>query len=236
MQRHWSLILPASVGLVLIVLTSIQQGYWTQRWEDNTSEELAALAKAYAQIPLTVGDWEGEKSKEQGNQRELQAAGAVGHLSANYTNPKTGQVVSVYMICGASRDVSIHTPEACYPGAGFLMEGKTQKYTLGSSSSPAEFTTAVFTKSTAAGTQRLRLFWAWTVDGNWQSPDYPRLVFGGRQSLNKIYLISVAPPDQPINESPVEGFAKLFLPETQKTLFAKQPSQPAAKASPAPKA
>lgn len=229
MQRHWSLIVPASVGLVLILLTSILQGRWTQRWEDNTSEELLTMAKAYERIPLTVGDWEGEVSKGETNQRELEAAGAVGHLSANYTNPKTGQVVSVYMICGASRDVSIHTPEACYPGAGFLMEGKTQKYTLRSGNSEAVFTTAVFTKATSAGTQRLRLFWAWNADGTWESPDWPRLQFGGRQALNKLYLISAAPADQPINDSPVLPFANGFLPEVQKVLSPKAPAKPAAK-------
>lgn len=226
MQRHWSLIVPTSVAVVLIVLTSVLQGRWTQRWEDTTSEELVAMAAAYSKIPMTVGDWEGERSQQEANRRELEVAGAEGHLSANYTNPKNNQMVSVYMICGASRNVSVHTPEACYPGAGFVMEGRTQKYTLRSGASAAEFTTAVFVKSTPSGTQRLRLFWAWTTDGTWESPDWPRLRFGGRQALNKLYLISVAPPDQPVNESPIIGFAEVFLPEVQKVLFGKQPAKP----------
>jgi len=222
MQRHWSLIVPASVGLVLILFASVLQGKWTQRWEDSESQELKVFKTVYEKIPMTVGDWEGERSKEETNQRELEAAGAEAHLSANYTNPKNGQTVSVYMICGASRNVSVHTPEACYPGAGFVMEGRTQKYTVGA----AEFTTAVFTKSTPSGTQRLRLFWAWTADGTWQSPDFPRLVFGGRQSLNKLYLITAAPPDQQVNDSPILPFAAAFLPEVQKVLFPKTVAAP----------
>lgn len=219
MQRHWSVILPASVGLVLIVLTSILQGRWTQRWEDTTSEELATLAATYDKIPMSVGDWEGQRNQEENNRRELEMAGAKGHLSANFTNPSTGQMVSVYMICGVSRDVSVHTPEACYPGAGFLMEGKTQKYPLRLGDTEIEFTTAVFTKSTPAGTQRLRLFWAWNAGRSWESPDWPRLRFGGRQALNKLYLISTAPLDEPIHESPSLAFASQFLPEVQKVLF-----------------
>lgn len=112
MQRHWSLIVPASVGFVLILLTSILQGRWTQRWEDTTSEELLTLAAAYEKIPMSVGDWTGERHPEPTNRRELEMAGAKGHLSASFTNPRTGQVASVYMICGISRDVSVHTPEA----------------------------------------------------------------------------------------------------------------------------
>ncbi|MEN6498615.1 MAG: exosortase-associated EpsI family protein [Thermoguttaceae bacterium] len=227
MQRHWSLIVPASVGFVLILLTSILQGRWTQRWEDTTSEELLTLAAAYEKIPMSVGDWTGERHPEPTNRRELEMAGAKGHLSASFTNPRTGQVASVYMICGISRDVSVHTPEACYPGAGFLMEGKPQKFPIRVGDTEVEFTTAVFTKSTPTGTQRLRLFWAWNAHGRWESPDWPRLRFGGRQALNKLYLIGDAPPDQPIHESPLLAFGSQFLAAVEKVLFPSPASLPA---------
>ena len=221
MKRHLSLIVPAAVGVVLIVSCSIVQGLWTERWGSRTSEKLRAFAEAFGKIPMTVGDWEGERSQEETDPRELEVAGAEEHLSANYHNPKTGDSVSVYMICGASRSVSVHTPEACYPGAGFLMEGKTQTYTIHTESSKAEFTTAVFVKSEASGTQRLRLFWAWNAEGVWEAPDWPRMKYGGRRALNKIYLITPTPPNQPINESPCLRFAEAFLPEVDHLLFPK---------------
>jgi len=219
MQRHRSLLLPASTALVLILLTSVLQGRWTQRGEDTTSEELNSLAAAYEKIPLTVGDWVGERHEEQTSRRELEMAGAKGHLSATFTNPRTGQTVSVYMICGMSRDVSIHTPDACYPGAGFLMEGKTQQFPFRVGDHQIEFTTAVFTKSTLDGTQRLRLFWAWNAGTGWESPEWPRLRFGGRQALNKLYLISIAPPEEPIHECPSLAFASQFLPAVEQVLY-----------------
>jgi hypothetical protein len=214
MKRHLSLIVPVTAGVALIVLCSIVEGLWTERWGSTTSEELRAFVEAFNKIPMNLGDWEGERTKE-----EAEVAGAEGHLSANYHNAKIGETVSVYMICGASRNVSVHTPEACYPGAGFKMEGKTQKFTLRTESSEAEFTTAVFFKDEASGTQRLRLFWAWNAEGVWEAPDWPRMKYGGRRPLNKIYLIAPAPKEQQVNESPSLMFAELFLPEVDKVLF-----------------
>lgn len=235
MKRHLSLILPVAAGVALIVFASIVEGLWTERWGKTTSEELLAFAEAFKDLPLTVGDWEGDRVEEEADPRVLEVAGAEEYLSANYHNAKIGETVSVYLICGPSRNVSVHTPEACYPGAGFKMEGKTQPYTINTGSFQAEFTTAVFFKDEASGAQRLRIFWAWNAEGIWESPDWPRMKYGGRRALNKIYLLAPEPPNRSVNESPCLPFAELFLPEVDKVLFpkasAESPQTPAGEES-----
>ena len=88
MKRHLSLILPVAAGMALIVFTSIVQGLWTERWGRTTSEELLAFAEAFKDLPLTVGDWEGDRVEEEADPRVMEVAGAEEYLSANYHNAK----------------------------------------------------------------------------------------------------------------------------------------------------
>ncbi len=231
----------AGVGLVLIVLTSVVEGLWTLRWDDATSEELRALVAAVGQVPLEIpskvsgGGWDGHRLEEKADPKELEVAGAEGHFAATYQPRSGGEPVQVYLICGRSRSVSVHTPDACYPGAGFTMEGQSQKYFIpyqpAGTNAPdqartAEFTTAVFVKSEHTGTQRLRVFWAWNAGNGWQSPDFPRWVFGGRRPLNKLYLIAEAPVNQTVEDSPCVAFAKDLLPELDQRLFPEAQTPP----------
>lgn len=231
MKRHLPLIIPAAVAAAIILITSVVQGLWTERWGSRVGEQLRGYAAAIDDMPLIVGDWEApeiEEEPSEADRQQLDAAGAIGHLSRTYRNPKTGDAVSVYMICGASRNVAVHTPDACYPGAGFRMEGDSQPYSIQTGATNSEFTTAVFLKEEPTGTQRLRLFWAWNSSGEWEAPAMPRLRFGGRTALNKIYLISQSPPGEAVGDSPIIEFAQQFLPLANAKLFPEQQAAPAA--------
>ena len=105
MKRHLSLILPAAVAGILIVLASVFEGLWTQRWDDTPTAELKAFADVLNDkkcVPEEIGGvWEALKTAEM-NPREREAAGAIGDLSRTYRNLHTQEVVSVYIICGVS--------------------------------------------------------------------------------------------------------------------------------------
>ena len=46
-------------------------------------------------------------------------AGAVGYISRLYKNPGKGLEISVLLLSGLPGDITTHTPDACYPGAGY---------------------------------------------------------------------------------------------------------------------
>ncbi len=233
MKRHLSLIVATAAAILMIVGSTIVQGRWTERWSPQVSEELQHFAAAMKAIPMSVGQWDGE-SRQQASKRELDAAGAVGSLTRSYRTPKTGNVTSVFMICGASRSVAVHTPEACYPGAGFRMEGEPVRITVQyGNGAKADFMTATFFKETPEGTQRLRVFWTWNAYGTWEAPDWPRVRFGGRTPLNKLYLIAPEPSPETADKSPALQFAQVFLPEVDRRLFPPAKPSPAATPSPA---
>lgn len=236
MKRHLPLILPAVVGIVLIAVTSLVQGLWTERWTSSVSDQLKGYAAALEKVPTAVSaHWEAKAQTEM-DPREREAAGAVGDLSRTYWNPRTQQEVSVYMICGASRNVAIHNPKACYTNSGFRMEDKERLCTIPFGDRVAQFRTAVFLKESATSQEPLRVFWAWTADGNWEAPPWPRFKYGGRTALNKIYLISRSTPGEPIEQNPAFGFAKEFLPIATDLLYpppaSEQKVEPAKAAAP----
>ncbi|MCS7306530.1 MAG: EpsI family protein [Thermoguttaceae bacterium] len=230
MKAHLPLVLPSAVGTVLIILTTLVQGILTERWGPSSSEQLNAFATALQKVPTRIGDWEVQEITEM-DPREREAAGAVGDLSRTYRNPHTQEVVSVYLICGPSRAVAVHTPEACYVSSGFRIEDKIQPYDIPFANTKGEFRTATFLKEDPTGSQLLRVFWAWNATGQWEAPEWPRMKYGGRTPLNKVYFIARSVPGEPVAESPALAFAKEFLPVVTALLFPEQAPLMSAKPS-----
>jgi hypothetical protein len=210
---------PIVCGLVLIVFLGVVQGIWSDRWSDE-GIAAAEFAARLANVPMQVGNWEGVDQSEEGNERALKVAGAVGNLSRVFTNKVTGQTVSVYIICGHFRKITAHTPNRCYPASGFSSVGEQTQQPIAWDDSTAEFYTKSFRKESIEGIQFLRVFWAWSQNGKWQAPNHPNLEFAGVRALYKLYLIS---PVQKRNEQPLESaaapFAKEFMPELNRALF-----------------
>jgi len=223
-HRHLNLLLPAAAALLLVAFSSYVQGLWTQRWDSTDPERLQQFAAVFdsGAIPMEIGDWKGEKLEPEDPDREkleLKVAGAVQHMSRVYRHAGTGDEVHVFMICGMSRSVAKHTPDACYPGAGFRPVGDIQSYAM-PAADDSQFDTAVFTKETAKATETRRVFWAWNKDGKWEAPNSPRRAYRGPTPLLKMYLTAVPRRDEGLpGDSVCVDFAKLFIPAVNRQFF-----------------
>lgn len=206
-------------GAVLVVGTGIVQGLWSDRWSDSSIDS-KFLAERIERLPMKLGDWQGEEIA--GSDGQLRRAGAVGHLSRIYRNELTGEQVSLFLICGHMRHVSVHTPDRCYPANGFEQQGEPQHFTIKTGAGPVETFTTTFRQEEAAGIHRQRVFWTWGYDDHWQAPENPRVTFGGVRALYKMYLITAVPPNvqQPAEESPALKFARDTLGQINAILFA----------------
>ena len=218
--------IPLLVGIPLIGLSTYLQGSWTDRWGDDRNAMLQQTVDRYADIPLTIGeDWVGQDTPY--SKKELEAAGAQAHLSRTYRNRKTGERISVFMICGYARDVAVHTPDFCYVGAGFEVENPAETFAVETTAEkePMTFWTTTFLKERAANTIHQRILWGWTAGETWNAPDYPRWKYPGNSSLNKVYLIhDIKPgierkPDTLSEDHPLVTFGRAFLPVVRKTLY-----------------
>ncbi|MFM7135445.1 MAG: exosortase-associated EpsI family protein [Planctomycetota bacterium] len=147
-------ILAAAVALV--AAATAVQGRWTERWAPISRDEVIAAARLLEErFPTKFGEWEAERDLES-DPKELAAAGAVGHISRLYRNTRSKARVSAFVVCALPFDASAHTPDRCYPGAGFTI-GESEhrvKVPIGAGRL-AEVLTGTFAK---AG-RTLRIFW-----------------------------------------------------------------------------
>jgi hypothetical protein len=202
---------------VVIAATAAVHGIVSNRW--NGADVEAALPE----IPMRIADWVGEDVPSQA------AEPGIAHLARKYTHAASGRSFIVSVSYGHPGLTAIHTPEYCYTGSGYEMDGGVGKYTA--KSSPAEFFTTAFQKP--GGAEPLRIYWAWSADGTWRAPNNPRLTFLGKRSLCKLYVVAgggtAAAPGQ---DAALDDFIAKFVSTLNGALFA--PSARTLRGSPTP--
>ncbi len=194
MTKNWLTYVPIGVAAILMLGVGYVQGLWSERW--GTFPELAIFADQLDAVPMQIGEWQG-KQEEGTNEKILQVAGAAGEMVRSYTNAN-GETVRVSLICGREQDLTYHTPDRCYPAAGFDMQGIPQREVIElPGGKQAQFFAVNFRKSEPTGTHAERGFWSWTGDGEWLAPDNTKLTFASqRAALYKLYVFAGISPDK----------------------------------------
>jgi hypothetical protein len=210
--------LPVAIAVVAVLAATYMQGCMSERW--GTFPELADFAARMKNVPMNVGEWKGEVGPAV-PERERQVAGIEGDLSRIYTNAN-GDAVTVFLVCGRIKDVFFHTPDRCYPAAGFEMESDPKEVTLETDAGPAEFKTTSFRHSdhTAGGVPR-HIYWAWSDGSEWKAPSHlqSKWTFQGHRALYKLYVNSHPTSSTSVpNKDATEKFIKDFVPVLAKSL------------------
>ncbi len=207
-MMRWFTALMASLALVACGLV---HGFWTDRWVPPV--ETAQAAERLNAIPLEVGDWDGEVQEVKGGEA---GEGVAGCIKRRYVHRKSGTAVSLFLVCGRSGPVSIHTPEACYGASGFLINTK-DRFEADSGDNLWK-TDAVRTSATEE--TRLRLYWGWNGGSGWTASKDARVQFVRYPVLYKLYVVRELDglTDSNRNE-PCEDFLRVLLPALRATLF-----------------
>jgi len=216
MNRAQSLLTPAILALVLVAIAGLLP-HWLRPDAAETAARLQAMGELLVQAPLVVADWQGRPDSEDG---ERAVPGAPGGAQFHYTVRRQGTeiTVSACLVLGDGRAVADHRPAACFPGSGLRVEGVPGDASLESEGFTASFQTAAFTKEDATASRRLRLFWAWSVDGTWEAPRWPEGRLAGAPAV-KIYLSADEPSQQLPENSRCLELAAALLPELSRHLF-----------------
>lgn len=190
----------------------VVEGWRSGRW---ASEDRTAAAAKLQVIPLRAGDWVGTDLPI--DPKLIRVAEASGHIQRVYRNERTGEVVTVLMLCGPSGPIGAHTPEYCYAGLGFTQAGASSRKAMEFDGGHATYFAARFEKP-GAGETPLQVCWAWGVDGDWVASESPRRDFALRNVLYKLYVNRPASTDPKNTADPVPAFLAAFLPEVKKVL------------------
>jgi len=232
-------ILVLSAAVLLIIGAAIYQGSIEGRWGGaGASDEVQAFAARLDNVPYQIGDWEGKDDDV--DPQILQVAGIEGAVSRTYKHRYTPDTVSIFLVCANRRAASTHTPDKCYQAAGFRVADYPQQYHLAASSmagadqekdkaadkkeNEVTLLNSAFVKETPTGTQRLRVFWAWSKDGDWIAPEGDsRWALQGSDAWYKLYILTNEQADGrgnlQLDQSPCVKFARDFLPVAEVKLF-----------------
>jgi hypothetical protein len=205
----------------VLVSGGVLHGLWTDRWVPSADIKVAEAGELLKQIPSRIDNWEGTVvSWPEVDEKERVETNVV----RQYVNQANGNSVGVLFSCGHSRNVALfHTPDQCYPAAGYTLAAPTRIYEVSlEGGATAAFHVSDFKRQQGPLTQYVRVFWSWSGDGTWYVPDQPRLAFGRHRVLYKLYVTSpLASLDDPIDTDPCVAFIRDVIPAFRETVFEK---------------
>ena len=215
---------PTLAAIGVVTLVGIAQGLHADRW--SAPAEVRSAAGRLERIAPGVGPWEGQGRSI--DRRELEAAEIGGCLIRRYARPD-GPALTAMLVCGRPGPISVHTPDVCYAGAGFRVEGPTARFAvdLQDGSEAAGFWSATFVKPGLPLPVRYQILWSWSGTGAWSAEDDPRLAFAHLPVLCKLYVIRELSAKEPggVDGSTVD-FLRRFLPQVREALFDGGPGRP----------
>jgi hypothetical protein len=197
--------------LALTLTAAAAHGVVTSRWTGGRD-----VIPTVPQFPSTIGDWTGSD-----DETDADDPGMI-HFTRKYTHSRLGRSVVVSLTAGHPGLTAVHTPEYCYRGSGYDVAGPIERRTADvKNGPPATFWTTQFEKKTAAGAERLRIFWAWSAGQGWAAPDHPRLHYLGKPSLYKLYVVAPGQADvAPGKDVVLDEFLAGLLGTLNQALFA----------------
>jgi hypothetical protein len=202
-------------AMAVLVVTGLVHGLWTDRWSWS-SEPGSSVAKL-ANIPALLGDWENVEELPL-DAREQEAGGIAGYVIRRYVHRQTHREVQMFLVCGRPGQISVHTPDVCFEGAGYEFPDSPQPKIAGGPDN--HFWMSDCTKQTGALPERYRIYWSWNADGTWQAPKEPRLTFARHKALFKLYVVEkLAPLGEASDKDAALDFIGQLLPELKKCLF-----------------
>jgi hypothetical protein len=205
-------------AVAALAVAGVIEGLRSNRWGE--SADVKEAAARLDNVPAAFGPW--ASTEVPMNPRVLQVAEAVGHCSRLYRHEKTGQEVSVLLLCGPSGPIASHTPDVCYAGNGYKVQRAELRRTLTLPTGAASYWTARFAKD-LPGEPPLEVCWAWGLNGDWEAAENPRYRHDYVMSsyLYKLYATRITPADPSAADGdPVAEFLTAFLPEVKKSLAA----------------
>ena len=211
---------PIAVMLIVMVVATIIHGRLTDRFGMTTSDTLIAYTGRLDEIPVEFGPWDGIDT--QIDQEQLERAQVTGHISRRFRHRESGAMVDMFLVCGTSRHITLHTPDKCYTAAGFDMEGTpTARDVEAGIGEPVEFAVGRFYKEEAGSIDHLEIMWSFSSDGVWHGPRWARTSLAGKDAIYKIYLIGAISPRASMDSSqqPTVDFASTAMPTIQSVLF-----------------
>jgi hypothetical protein len=172
-------------GLTATLLSGAVYGRFTQRW--GPPVDMHAAAERVAKMPHQIGQWQLQQERPMSD-AVLETLQCAGYVNRSYVHQSTGQEVQVALYVGPPGPISVHTPEICYSSRAFEIIEQQKTWPFKPQAGPAHWFWWSTFQSRDAGSQKMRVYYAWSRGDEWTASRYPRFEFGGSRFLYKIQL------------------------------------------------
>lgn len=200
-------------GLTIVLISGIVSGMWSERW---MQQSMPLNKGQLARLPLQLQGWAAQENSM--SEREKAQAQIEDYTIRQYVNQRDGKSLIVMIVGGRPGPVSVHTPDVCFPGAGFRqISPKVLREFAAPHGRPSyPFWSADFQKSTGSHVATIRVLWTWYASQGWQAPGEARLAFAREPVLYKLYIVQELPDAADSNrDTGLDSFIPLFLADTE---------------------
>ena len=195
-------------------------------WQDHRFatglNQVQAAPFRLKELPQVLGDWRMVEGGEKNLDPEVaRVAGCSDSLVRSYKEMTTGLGLTVLILFGPAQMVASHTPDVCYPSAGYQMvdQPSLREVPYGAGS-PAQFRSEIFVRQRDQRRWREEVYYSFRFGDRWL-PDAKQFwkEFRHHPSMFKVQI------QRPVLESessgrsePTEEFLALLLPEIERRL------------------
>jgi hypothetical protein len=160
------------VGLAVVLLGASAAGRaWQSRRVDQMLRDGRVAPFPLKDLPQSFGSWVGHD--EALDPAIARATGSTDSLSRVYQNKITGQKLSLIVLFGPSTEMYIHSPENCYPTAGYeKVSGPKPRMVPADPSVPGSkgvwpFHELIYMKGEGGQTEEQEVYYTWRYSGAW---------------------------------------------------------------------
>lgn len=163
---------PAMAFRLALVLALLAVSGGVRAWQSG--RVMAMLAEGrnspfpLASLPKSLGDWTGNDTEL--DPQIVRGTGSTDLVTRRYVNGRTGVGLDVIVLYGPTSDMFIHSPEVCYPKAGFdRVEGPADRPVSSEHRTKIPFRSLVYRKGEGGPADLQEVYFTWWYDGRWST-------------------------------------------------------------------
>ncbi len=208
-MKNWHAVLIASA--LLLVSAAIGQTL-----PDHSRAVLKRIAPTNqwleAHLPREIGPWAGQSVTIDTD--VFVAAGATHFLAREYTNRESGQRVEMVLLYGDPFQVYQHTPDSCYPAAGYNRARAAAERPVEIGPVTAKFYAGQFVRHRATELNSVDVWYAWHGNNGTWTNTLGRIQRGRMAGLWRLMVTSPSSgrEAEPLRSSACEMFLRDALP------------------------
>ena len=196
---------------VAVVLALLVVSGAVRSWQAGRVSTMLAVGRKspfpLSTIPLTLGDWKGEATDL--DPQIVRGTGSTDLITRHYVNSRTGVGIDLIVLYGPTSDMFIHSPEACYPKAGFQRtEGPVEHAVATPPGSKVPYRSGVYRKGEGGPSDMQEVYFTWWYDGHWStSVSSPK----ASERIPGMYKIQVSRQVRPRERRDLDNPTESFL-------------------------